>query len=181
MPQEITTAQIDQLVAVVGWALGLAFAGMLLIAVGADPWRWLWREARGAWHYFVQASWRGYGRFADGVPESGNDLTERHSDAVEQAGNGAGTGIGNAVPGSLFGRINALPEGELLGMLALLTDADGNWRYAESRLAKFAGGRVIDRMAEIRAVRGEPEPEPAEPEGRAIPMRDATGERMVRV
>lgn len=31
---------------------------------------------------------------------------------------------------------------------------DGSYKYAESRIAKFIGGRTEDRIAQVRAIRG---------------------------
>lgn len=104
------------------------------------------------------------------VPITGENLREPHSAAVEQGGNEAGTLARNIVPGSLVGRMNDLPDSELFGALALLTDPSGAWRFADSRLARFAGGRVSDRLDEIRALRNEagPATEPPPPAGMHI-------------
>lgn len=48
-----------------------------------------------------------------------------------------------------------LSDEQLLEVLALMTDDDGNWRVVESRVSRFIGGRVEDRSAQVRAVRGE--------------------------
>lgn len=56
--------------------------------------------------------------------------------------------------------LSNLTEDELLTALALIRNVDSSWRYAESRVAKFAPGRDDDRLAQVRAARGDP-PKPA--------------------
>ncbi len=94
------------------------------------------------------------------VPESRGTAFPRQERPLERAGTGAAEQVPALVPGSLVDRLGRLPHEELIGALALLKDDDGEWRYAESRLAKFAGGRVEDRQREIRALRGETPPPP---------------------
>lgn len=68
-----------------------------------------------------------------------------------------------------------LTDDEMLEELALLPgDVDG-YRYADSRIAKFIGGRVDDRLAQVRDVRGRAAPI----KGRALKVRDIRGEREI--
>lgn len=131
--------------------------------------------------YGLGEKWAAFTSSRAGVPAAGTNGRSRLSAAVEQDGNEWEQDGGIAVPGSLVARVQAMPEGELMGMLALLTDENGDWRYSDSRLAKFAGGRVADRMEQIRELREGVRPsEPPEPK-RAIPMRHNGSERMVAI
>lgn len=131
-------------------------------------WRMLGRSARAVWA--ATAEWvtsSGWVR-QDDVPAA----PERRSQATERLGNAPEPPLGNTFPPpvpaplSLVGRMEAMPHERLVGAMALFKNEDGTWRYAESRLAKFAGGRVEDRIAEIRAIRGE-----TPPPARVIPHR----------
>lgn len=156
----MTVNDVEQLVQVLGWT-GLCFVAIVALAlVGGDAWRWLWRELRGAWRYFVLSfDLRGYGQFADAVPESGNNDAEQRSDAVEQPTEQAGTGVREHVPG-LAEQLAALTDDQLLDVLARVPGEDGP-RFAESRIGRFVGGRLEDRIAQVRDVRGVvPEPKP---------------------
>lgn len=140
---------LEALFTLVSVAFGLAY---LWLKVG-DAMRAAWQSFR-ALRMSTPAA----------VPAFEKNRAEQHSDAVERLGNGpeheAGNTFPEVVPSSLMARVAALPHEELVGMLAVLKDADGEWRYAESRLAKFAGGRVEDRIAEIRVIRGTRTPPP---------------------
>lgn len=43
---------------------------------------------------------------------------------------------------------------ELLALLATMIDNEGSYRFKEERIAKFIGGRVEDRIAQVRNERG---------------------------
>jgi hypothetical protein len=86
-----------------------------------------------------------------------------------------GTVARNGVP-ALVERLEAASDDELLEALALAKDEDGGDRWAESRIAKFIGGRVEDRLNQVRDVRGTEKPLPA---GRVLRVRDQAGERVI--
>jgi len=93
------------------------------------------------------------------------------SDAVEQDREPLGTGNGNAVPDPVA-LLEQLSDDELLDILARVKLPTGGERFADSRIAKFIGGRVEDRVEQVRAVRAKPAPQP---QGRAIPVRERGG------
>lgn len=174
---EITPEQVGELVAVVGWALLTALTALVLLALGSAPWAWAWREVRGAWRYFVAARWHGYGQFADGIPDVHHGEREQRSQAAEHDRERPGTGEAERVP-ALVKLLAALSDAELLEVLALLPGEDEDFRFADSRLAKFIPGRVADNLAEVRVVRDKEAPPPP---GRYIPVRDNGRERLLRV
>jgi hypothetical protein len=96
--------------------------------------------------------------------------TEQRSYAAEQPTEQPGTGGRNAVPG-LREHLGTLPDDVLLRELALVVSEDGTFKYAESRIAKFIGGRVEDRIAQVRAVRGTPPPPKKAPIDPRFPFR----------
>jgi hypothetical protein len=101
--------------------------------------------------------------------------TEQRSHAVEQPREPSGTAVGNDGP-DLVEQLEHLDDDALLDILAQLRGADGEYRYAESRVAKFIGGRVEDRLTQVRDVRGTEKPAPA---GRLLKVRDRAGERVI--
>lgn len=114
-------------------------------------------------------------RLARWFPKSAARPVEQRSDAAERPREPAGTEEGNAVP-DLVEQLSQLDDDQLLDILAELRGADGEYRYAESRVAKFIGGRVEDRLAQVRDVRGTERPAPA---GRLLRVRDNVGERVI--
>lgn len=56
--------------------------------------------------------------------------------------------------------LEQLSDDELLTELAQVRDANGNPKYADSRIAKFIGGRTEDRVTQVRDVRGKAPPPP---------------------
>jgi hypothetical protein len=63
----------------------------------------------------------------------------------------------------------------LLDALSQVRTDDGEYRFAESRIGRFIGGRLEDRIAQVREVRGVEPP----PSGRTLKVRDAQGERVI--
>src|SRR5262245_50939059 len=86
---------------------------------------------------------------------SNENHREQRSDAAERPTERLGTGGGNTVP-ALAEHLGTLADDQLLAELALVVTEAGAFKYAESRIAKFIGGRVEDRIAQVRAVRGVP-------------------------
>jgi hypothetical protein len=78
---------------------------------------------------------------------------EQRSYAAERLQEPSGTGGAEPVP-DLWEHLGTLADDQLLDILARATMPDGTYKYAESRIAKFIGGRVEDRIAQVRAVRG---------------------------
>jgi hypothetical protein len=64
----------------------------------------------------------------------------------------------------------------LLEALSQVRNSDGEYRFAESRIGRFASGRLEDRIAQVRDARGVELPPPA---GRMLQVRDAAGERLI--
>lgn len=95
---------------------------------------------------------------------------EQRSYAVEPNPEHSGTEVGNAVPG-FREQLGTLADDVLLRELALVVNEDGTFKYAESRIAKFIGGRVEDRIAQVRAVRGTPAPAKAARVDPRFPLR----------
>lgn len=100
---------------------------------------------------------------------------EQRSDAVEPGTEPSGTEAGNAVP-DIVEQLEALDDDALLDILALLRDDEGEYRFAESRVAKFIPGRVEDRLSQVRDIRHTEKPAPP---GRVLRVRDNSGERVI--
>jgi len=111
---------------------------------------------------------RRYVDFRVTLPASVSSGTEQRPQAVEQAGDEPEQGRRNMFQDHVAA-VSKMTDDQRLALLALLTDDDGEWLYAETRVARFIGGRVEDRQSQIRAIRGEDAP-PPEP-GRVIPHR----------
>lgn len=99
--------------------------------------------------------------------------TEQRSYAVEQRAELPGTEDGNDVP-DVLELLEQADDDQLLDILAGLRGEDGGYRFAESRVAKFIGGRVEDRLAQVREIRGT-----EKPPGRLLRVRDERGERQI--
>jgi hypothetical protein len=110
------------------------------------------------------------------VPISPQRLVERRSYAVEQGSEQAGTEGAFQVP-TIAELLERLSEDDLLAELARMKDASGNPKYADSRIAKFIGGRVEDRIAQVRDVRSS-EPPPPKPQA-LLRVRDNGMERLI--
>lgn len=106
-----------------------------------------------------------------GVPAQPQNDGNWRSDAVEQDREQPGTGNGNSVPDPVA-LLEQLSDDALLDILARVKLPSGGERFADSRIAKFIGGRVEDRVEQVRAVRAKPAPPP---QGRAIPVRERGG------
>jgi len=94
------------------------------------------------------------------VPDYGEKRRERRSDAVEHDREQPGTSGGNVFQG-LVEQIETLDDDTLLDILAQARDDNGEYRFAESKIGRFVGGRLEDRIAQVRAARGEDPPAPA--------------------
>ena len=73
--------------------------------------------------------------------------------------------------------LEQLSDDELLAEMALVKDANGKLKYADSRIAKFIGGRVEDRITQVRDVRGTEAP-PRKPPA-VLRVRDNGHERLI--
>lgn len=109
------------------------------------------------------------------VPDSPHIAAEQRSQAQEQPGNRAEHSDGTWFR-SLIADLEQCSDDELLALLAQLRGADGDFRYAESRVAKFIGGRIEDRIDQVRDVRGTTPPQAP---GRVLRVRDDRGERVI--
>ena len=102
------------------------------------------------------------------VPDYEQNGGNRRSDAVERDREQAGTGNGNSVP-TVAELLSDLTDDDVLRELANAKTPDGDDRWTDSRIAKFIGGRIEDRVAQVRAVREKHAPAP-QAQGRAIPV-----------
>lgn len=134
-----------------------SFAGSCLALLRAVAWDDIMSRARQA------------------VPTRAANQTEQRSDAAEPGREPSGTEAGNLVP-DILERLEALDDDQLLDILALLRDDQGEYRFAESRVAKFIPGRVEDRLTQVREIRGTEKPLPP---GRVLRVRDNSGERVI--
>jgi hypothetical protein len=110
------------------------------------------------------------------VPLPAQRLTERGSYAVEPSWERDGSPSVFQVP-TIAELLEQLSEDDLLAELALMKDANGNPKYADSRIAKFIGGRVEDRVKQVRDVRGAEAP-PSKPAAQ-LRVRDNGHERLI--
>lgn len=106
------------------------------------------------------------------VPSGGSD----YSAALDRTSEHAGSVAAFPVP-ALWEQIGTLSDDDLLDVLARVKAADGKPKYADSRIAKFIGGRVEDRVAQVRDVRGT-EPPPPKPDT-LLRVRDNGLERLI--
>jgi len=114
-------------------------------------------------------------RSAAGVPITDQNQTERRSEATEPHRNSVEQGAGTMF-GTVVTYLERCDDDQLLAVLAELIDDTGDWRFAESRVAKFIPGRVEDRLAQVRAIR---DTVPPPPEARQLRVRDDHGERLI--
>lgn len=132
---------------ILNWAMiiitvGLLAIGLISMAIGkiAQLWAWLvdWRPTP------ITSS-------RATVPASRQNEREHGSDAVERSMEPpVGTAFQIAID-----YLEQCDDDALLNILAQLQDGD-DYRFAESRIAKFIPGRVEDRLAQVRDARGEP-------------------------
>lgn len=100
------------------------------------------------------------------VPDYEQNGGNRRSDAVERDREQAGTPVSFPVP-DIVAWLERASDDALLDILAQIQTSDGDDRWTDSRIAKFIGGRIEDRVAQVRAVREKRAPPPP---GRAIPV-----------
>jgi hypothetical protein len=110
------------------------------------------------------------------VPAIERNDSSRRSYAVEQGSEQAGSDDAFRVP-ALWEQLEQLSDDELLDILARVKDANGNPKFADSRIAKFIGGRVEDRTNQVRDVRGSAPPPPKPPA--VLRVRDNGHERLI--
>ena len=107
------------------------------------------------------------------VPNS----AERRSYAVEPTTEQSGT-VPVFPPSAVIATLEQLDDEALLDILAQLKK-DGGERFTDSRIAKFIGGRIEDRVAQVRDVRAKSAP-PKQPDARQLTIRSrAEGEHVV--
>jgi hypothetical protein len=132
---------------------------------------WPGKDTPSRWSRFVSFLMSRYVVVPTPRPVAG----EQRSDAVERSTEPSGTEDGNVVP-DLVEQLSALDDDALLDILARIHDADGEYRFAESRVAKFIPGRVEERLDQVRKVRHTEKP-PAP--GRVLRVHDQAGERVI--
>ena len=111
----------------------------------------------------------------EAVPDDDAIDSSHGSEAMEPSRELSGTVGWELVP-DLIDQLGTVDDDALLDILAQLRDDVGNYRFAESRIAKFIPGRVEDRLAQVRAVR---DTTPPPPPGRQLRVRDEQGERLI--
>jgi hypothetical protein len=140
----------------------------------------------------MRAAWRGVKRWLPALPavtsrrsaprQSFPVAGNSRSYAVELRREPLGTQAGNTVPTpvpTLREQLTELSDDELLTLLALIPgDVDG-YRYADSRIAKFIGGRIEERLVQVRAVRGKEQAEKQTAPQRMLIVRDLHGAREI--
>lgn len=139
--------------------VGLTTLGLGSVALG-----WIVRT----WDRFMS-------REGAAVPSQNAKAVEQRSDAMERDGNGVERPAGTSFR-SVVDYLERCDDDTLLDILAQLSNVDGDYRFAESRVAKFIPGRVEDRLAQVRAVR---DTTPPPPPGRQLRVRDDQGERLI--
>lgn len=92
-------------------------------------------------------------------PNAGNRSSYAGNRLMEQLGTEAGNTVPFSVP-ALVKALTELSDDELLTVLAALPGESDDYRFADSRLAKFIGGRVEDRQNQVRELRGKELPLP---------------------
>lgn len=102
------------------------------------------------------------------VPDYEQNGGSRRSDAVERDREQVGTSVSFPVP-EIVVWLERASDDALLDILAQIKTTDGEERFADSRIAKFIGGRIEDRVAQVRAAREKIAPAP-QAQGRAIPV-----------
>ena len=111
----------------------------------------------------------------EAVPDNNTIKREQRSKAVEPSWNDTELSPGTSFR-SVIDYLEQCDDDMLLDILAQLQNDAGDYRYAESRVAKFIGGRVEDRLAQVRAVR---DTAPPLSPGRQLRVRDEQGERLI--
>lgn len=130
----------DPILTLIGWFLFLGtFALAISVTIGwlTDRWRASIMSRRVA------------------VPPPAQTGRERYSYAAEQPAEQAGT-EGRELFRTLAEQLSALSEDDRLTVYALMIDDDGEYIYADSRIGRMSGGRLEDRIAQVRNVRGAP-------------------------
>lgn len=100
-----------------------------------------------------RAAWE---RYVTTFPQDGNAVPDLVPDGVPPHGNAGNIDAGTKIIVASF--LTECDDDELLTTLASVRGADGDYRFADSRIAKFVGGRIEDRVKEVRALRGKPAP-----------------------
>ena len=108
------------------------------------------------------------------VPNS----AERRSYAVEPTTEQSGT-VPVFPPSAVIATLEQLDDDALLDILAQVKK-DGGERFTDSRIAKFIGGRIEDRVAQVRDVRAKSAPPAKQADARQLTIRSrAEGEHVV--
>jgi hypothetical protein len=139
--------------------VGMVLAGLASVALG-----WVLRQRD-----------RFMSRYTMAVPRSYTRESEHGSQAVGRHGNGVEP-LPETEFQSVIDYLEHCDNDVLLNLLAQLTDAEGDYRFAESRVAKFIPGRVEDRLSQVRAVR---DTTPPPPPRRHLRVKDDHGERLI--
>ena len=110
----------------------------------------------------------------DAVPDVDQKWPERRSYAVDRLSDQPGTVGGNEV----LAWLERCSDDAVLDILARVKMIDGSDRYADSRIAKFIGGRIEDRIVQVRAVRQKSQ-EPPEPARVILARTRGADERLI--
>lgn len=148
-------------------------SGTILLLITTAAWLFIrWEGEPSRWDRLIKYIML---RFPPTPPDRSTNQTEQRSYAAEPGREPSGTEDGNPVP-DIVERLEALDDDQLLDILALLRDDQGEYRFAESRVAKFIPGRVEDRLTQVRDIRHTEKPLPP---GRVLRVRDTAGERVI--
>lgn len=130
----------DPILTLIGWFLFLGtFALAISITIG-------WLTDR--WRLYIMSR-------RVSVPEYAQSAAGQRPDAVGQDVGQPGTDRAGQSR-TLAAHLGTLDDDALLDVIALIPGEDDDYRFADTRVARFIGGRVDDRIAQVRAVRGAP-------------------------
>lgn len=167
-------------------ALVVFGVGIVTIMMLIAAWPTIAQLAHAARRRYLVITWPDFvARVADddmstsaGVPAIEQNDGSRRSAAVEHDREQPGTApVFRRSEGIAW--LEQMSDDELLDILAMLETANGDERFSDSRIAKFIGGRIEDRIAQVRDTREKDAPAPTPL--RAIPLRPRTGDDRVLV
>jgi len=164
---------------------GIVFVLVVLAGMGiVAAWPVIAQFGRASFQRFFVFEWSGLpDRIADMSSSSvQNDAGEyrgsSRSDAVEPTTEQWGTAP-VFPPSAVIATLEQLDDDALLDILAQVKK-DGGERFTDSRIAKFIGGRIEDRVAQVREARAKSAPPAKQADARQLTIRSrAEGEHVV--
>jgi hypothetical protein len=123
-------------------------------------------DARAPLAAMLRAAWE---RYVVAEHDAGNVVPDLIPDGVPPHGNNGNDDSGTKK--IVVAYLTECDDDDLLMLLASVQSADDDYRFADSRIAKFVGGRIEDRVGQVRAMRGKPAP--PRPNARMVNVRGA--------